>query len=67
MIGFNPTPELKNYSHIIIANIKAIIFKQKLKIKSQVNSHETVTVANYRLETPPIESKILHCGAATKT
>jgi hypothetical protein len=58
MIGFNPTPELRNYSRIIITNIKAFIFKQKLKIKTQVNSHETDTVSKFRVETPPFRLEI---------
>ena len=52
MIGINPTPELRNYSHIIIANIKAIIIKHNSKSKTQVNSHENVTVSYFRVETP---------------
>ena len=51
MIGFNPTPELKNYSHIIIANIKANIFKQNSNFKLKVNSRNNVTVAKFRVET----------------
>ena len=57
MIGFNPTPELKDYSHIIIANIKAFIFKHNSKSKTQENSQDPVTVAKFRVETPPIEPK----------
>ena len=57
MIGFNPTPELKNYSHIIITNIKAFIIKQKLKITNTSILTRTSPVQNFRVEMPPIEPK----------
>ena len=54
MIGFNPTPELRNYSHIIMLNIKAIIIKINSKLKTQENSQIVTAVANYRADTPLI-------------
>ena len=54
MIGFNPTPELRNYSHIIMLNIKAIIIKINSKLKTQENSQIVTSEANYRADTPLI-------------
>ena len=59
MIGFNPTPELRNYSHIIIANIKTFIIKHKLKIQNTSKLTKTVTVSYFRVEMIPIEPKTL--------
>ena len=58
MIGLNPTPELRNYSHIIIANIKAFIFKHKLKIQITRKLTRFVTVAKFRVETGPYRAEI---------
>ena len=58
MIGFNPTPELRNYSLIIIANIKAFIFKHKLKSQIKSKLTQSVTVAKFRAETPPYRVEI---------
>ena len=54
MIGFNPTPELRNYSHIIMQNIKAIIIKINSKLKTQVNSQIVTAEAFYRADNIPI-------------
>ena len=47
MIGFNPTPELKDYSHIIMQNNKAIIIEINSKLKSQENSQ--IVTARHKL------------------
>ena len=59
MIGFNPTPELRNYSHIIMQNIKEIIIKQNSKSQITSKLTKTVTVSNFRVEMIPIEPKTL--------
>ena len=51
MIGINPTPELRNYSHIITKHIKAIIIKPNLKTQN------TKTYNRNRLLSPIFESK----------
>ena len=67
MIGFNPTPELRNYSLIIIANIKTFIIKHKLKIQNTRTLTKTVTVSNFRVEMIPIEPKTASQPTTTKT
>ena len=54
MIGFNPTPELRTYSHIIMLNIKAIIIKINSKLKTNKNSQIVTAVAFYRADNLPI-------------
>ncbi len=57
MIGFNPTPELKNYSRIIIKHIKAILIKPNLKTQNTKKLTKSFTVAKFRVEIVPFESK----------
>ena len=54
MIGFNPTPELRNYSHIIMQNIKAIIIKINSKLKTQRIPQIVTSEAFYRADNLPI-------------